>query len=91
MGFTSVRSWELTGSIFRLKTSCQIHRFIRAAAYSQAQMQRENMDGMNMNPRATVQSVREFKRFCANNKTIFLPCHDPESARRLEQLEFVRV
>jgi hypothetical protein len=54
-------------------------------------MQRENMDGMNMNPRATVQSVREFKRFCANNKTIFLPCHDPESARRLEQLEFVQV
>jgi N-acyl homoserine lactone hydrolase len=61
------------------------------AAYSQAQMLRKNMDGMNMNPRATVQSVREIKRFCANNKTIFLPCHDPESARRLEHLEFVRV
>jgi N-acyl homoserine lactone hydrolase len=61
------------------------------AAYSQAQMLRENMDGMNMNPRATVQSVREIKTFCANNKTIFLPCHDPESARRLEQLEFVQV
>jgi N-acyl homoserine lactone hydrolase len=61
------------------------------AAYSQAQMLRENMDGMNMNPRATVQSVRQLKTFCANNNnnTIFLPCHDPESARRLENLEFV--
>jgi N-acyl homoserine lactone hydrolase len=61
------------------------------AAYSQAQMLREDMDGMNMNPQATVQSVREIKTFCANNKTVFLPCHDPESARRLEQLEFVQV
>ena len=61
------------------------------AAYSQAQMLRENMDGMNTNPRATVESVREIKTFCANNKTVFLPCHDPESARRLEQLEFVQV
>ena len=61
------------------------------AAYSQAQMLREKMDGMNMNPRATTESVRQIKLFCANNKTIFLPCHDPESARRLEQLEFVRV
>jgi N-acyl homoserine lactone hydrolase len=61
------------------------------AAYSQAQMLRENMDGMNMNPRATTDSVRRIKTFCSNNNTIFLPCHDPESARRLEQLEFVRV
>jgi N-acyl homoserine lactone hydrolase len=61
------------------------------AAYSQAQMLRENMDGMNMNPRATIDSVRQIKSFCANNKTIFLPCHDPESARRLENLEFVQV
>ena len=61
------------------------------AAYSQAQMLREDMDGMNMNPRATTDSVREIKAFCANNKTIFLPCHDPESARRLESLEFVQV
>ena len=61
------------------------------AAYSQAQMLHEDMDGMNMNPRATVESVRQIKTFCANNKTIFLPCHDPESTRRLEQLEFVKV
>jgi N-acyl homoserine lactone hydrolase len=61
------------------------------AAYSLSQMLRENMDGMNMNPRATIQSVRKIKTFCANNKTIFLPCHDPESARRLEHLEFVQV
>jgi N-acyl homoserine lactone hydrolase len=65
--------------------------FAGDAAYSQAQMLRENMDGMNTNPRATVQSVRQIKTFCANNKTIFLPSHDPESARRLEQLEFVQV
>jgi N-acyl homoserine lactone hydrolase len=61
------------------------------AAYSLSQMLHGNMDGMNMNPRATVQSVREIKTFCANNKTIFLPCHDPESAHRLEHLEFVQV
>ncbi len=61
------------------------------ATYSQAQMLREDMDGMNTNPRATIDSVRQIKTFCANNKTIFLPCHDPESARRLENLKFVQV
>ncbi len=60
-------------------------------SYSQSQMQETVLDGMLMNPRASIDSLQRIKAFCSNNKVIYLPCHDPESQRRLEQLEFVRV
>jgi N-acyl homoserine lactone hydrolase len=59
-------------------------------SYSQRQMQETVLDGMLMNPRASIDSLQRIKAFCSNNKVIYLPCHDPESQSRLEQLEFVR-
>lgn len=60
-------------------------------SYSQSQMQKTSLDGILINPRASIDSLQKIKAFCSTNKVIYLPCHDPKSQHRLEQLEFVKV
>lgn len=57
------------------------------ASYNQANMLKENVDGLSSSDAA--ETLRRIHRFTTSQPTIYLPSHDPESAERLDKQQIV--
>lgn len=58
------------------------------ASYNQANMMKENVDGLSSND--APETLRRIHQFTTNKSTIYLPSHDPQSAERLEKQQIVK-
>src|SRR5262249_51461176 len=61
------------------------------ATYSQAQLLGRWADGVSPQPKVQLQTLDRIKCFLHSRPTVYLPSHDPESARRLEARQATRV
>jgi N-acyl homoserine lactone hydrolase len=53
------------------------------ATYSEAQLLGRWADGVSPRPRVQLQTLDRIKHFVSSRPTVYLPSHDPESAKRL--------
>lgn len=60
-------------------------------SYSEALMLAGKVDGVSPDAARSAQTLSNIRRFAAERPLIYLPTHDPEAARRLENREIVRV
>lgn len=60
------------------------------AAYNQALLDKELVDGINTDPYVALDSQRKIKEFCRSRDVIVLPSHEFDSIRRLETKEVYR-
>lgn len=60
------------------------------AAYSQKNLAEGRIDGISA-AKAAQQSIDNLRAYCRDNPTIFLPCHDPDAANRLEKNKVAEV
>jgi glyoxylase-like metal-dependent hydrolase (beta-lactamase superfamily II) len=54
-------------------------------AYSEAQLLEQYVDGVSISPRRALASMRTIIEHARRQPTVFLPSHDPHSARRLDE------
>jgi glyoxylase-like metal-dependent hydrolase (beta-lactamase superfamily II) len=54
-------------------------------AYSEAQLLEQYVDGVSISPRRALASMRTIIEHARRQPTVFLPSHDPQSARRLDE------
>ncbi len=59
------------------------------ASYSQDNMLQEKVDGVSRNNNVALNTLKNIKNFSKDYSTIYLPSHDPLSAKRLKNKETV--
>lgn len=59
------------------------------SSYTQENMLQGKVDGVSHNDKVALETLKNIKAFCESNPTIYLPSHDPDSAKRLLQQEIV--
>jgi N-acyl homoserine lactone hydrolase len=60
------------------------------ATYSEAQLLGRWADGVSPRPKVQLQTLDAIRRFLNSCPTVYLPSHDPESAKRLHALQLTR-
>jgi glyoxylase-like metal-dependent hydrolase (beta-lactamase superfamily II) len=61
------------------------------SSYSEAQLLDVHPDGVSISPRAARASMRAILEHARRHPTVYLPSHDPQSARRLHERSVVQV
>jgi N-acyl homoserine lactone hydrolase len=61
------------------------------ATYSEAQLQGRWADGVASRPEVQLQTLETIKWFVQSRPTVYLPSHDPESAKRLQVRQVTRI
>ena len=59
------------------------------SSYSQQNMLLEKVDGVSLNNNVALNTLKNIKHFAKLNPTVYLPSHDPNSAKRLRNRETV--
>ncbi|PWN91204.1 beta-lactamase-like protein [Acaromyces ingoldii] len=60
------------------------------AAYMQSSVQQGIADGVTMDPKTAVETLRKIKVFCTSQPTVLLCGHDPENLERLENRQLFK-
>jgi N-acyl homoserine lactone hydrolase len=61
------------------------------ATYDQQQLLDLQVDGVSPSKSAAVATMRAILDYARQNRTVYLPAHDPESAKRLDAASIIRV
>lgn len=57
------------------------------ASYTQEALRWRRPDGISLAPSTMMKTHEQILVYCVEHPTVYLPCHDPDSARRLEAQE----
>jgi N-acyl homoserine lactone hydrolase len=61
------------------------------ASYSQQLLVKQKVDGVSPSEALALRTIQTILRYAQDSPTVYLPTHDPESARRLETVETLKV
>ena len=63
--------------------------FAGDTSYTQELMRRGAVDGVSPDPKSAATSLERIRELAAENDVVYLPTHDPDSARRLASRSIV--